>query len=233
MESYALGQAVLLTRDGAEELGGIAGTFVTPLGVLYDVELEACVVKGVLPDELTPASTADVRRVLEAHLSRTVSLGNLSVSSDEVGRLRYLQKRHAMMLGELIEHAAEEDPDSSVASFSLGAQVGWRDADTWRLASIVGIRARRDGVRYDLDVYGASVVVGESDLRPLDDLGIPASFGLGAQVRFLVPGHEDDADYEASVCGIGGTPESPLYDIVFNDGDVFEGVGADELVSCR
>ena len=49
----------------------------------------------------------------------------------------------------------------------------------------------------------------------------------------MVPGHEDDDDYEASVCGIGGTPESPLYDIVFNDGDVFEGVGADELVSCR
>jgi hypothetical protein len=233
VEPYALGQAVLLTRDGTEELGGIAGQFVTPLGILYDVELEASVVKGVLPDELAPATTADVRHALEAHLSHSVSLGNLPVASREVGRLRYLQTRHAMTLRELLAHATEEGFDASAASFSLGAQVGWRDADTWRLASIVGIRARQDGVRYDLDVSGASVTVGESDLRALDDLRTGSSLGLGSRVRFLVPGHEDDADYEASVCGICGKSESPLYDIVFDDGDVFEGVGEEELATCR
>lgn len=236
MAVFGLGQPVVVVREAQAAVGIVAGMLQSPLGVLYDVEVSQSIHKGLLDEELLPATSADVQRELEALLSPavmprpTVSLTSVLPPTREDERLQYVRSRFALRLQEALSAATDGDGTCEEARFGMGSQVAWHDGDAWRLARVLGIRTLAAGLRYELDVCGACALASEQELSRVDELPVAPIHGLGSRVRFLVPGHELDVDYEATVCAVVGDAAGATYDIVFNDGDVFEGLSADELL---
>ncbi len=204
-------------------MGEVVGTSGTPFGQLYDVELEDVVMKDVVDGELWLATEAEVRDALQ-----DVARSAAAPPADD--RERHRRVRYAAMLERLLAYAVADGPQGSVR-YALGQQVAWRADATWRLGVVTGLRRRSNTVAYELNMADERVVVGESELREPAEVPAIGSFALGAQVRFVAEGHEDDTDFDAVVCAITSAGDGPLYDIRFSDGDVFEGLVADDLIA--
>lgn len=227
METYDLGQAVLLAHAGRQDVGGIVGAFSTSTGTFYDVELEGKIVKGVLADELEPATPETISLVLQTVLSRT-----MQPSGDQGTSIRaqYLRSRYVMLLRELLSHGEDvQDSMASMPIFSVQQDVALRRDDAWLLATVVGVRSRADDVLYDLDVAGTYVRVPQGELCAMGEVPVTGEHSLGARVRYVASGYEDDEAFLATVCAIRGESGAIAYDIVFDDGDVFENVGPTDL----
>ncbi|MDO4798455.1 MAG: hypothetical protein Q4A01_10630 [Coriobacteriales bacterium] len=233
MGDYGLGQPVVVACEGQSTVGVVAGVLQTPMGVLYDVELQAYIHKGLLEEELLPATSDDVRQALEALLSQTVMPGGPQTPEPpgrKEERSQCVRSRFAMCLQEALAHVAGTHDSDVPARFGLGSQVAWQDGSAWRLGSVVGMRSRSDGLAFELDVFGTYVVATEQDLCDIDELPVSSTHALSSRVRYLVPGCESDPHYEATVCAVAGEVPKTTYDIVFDDGDVFEGLGPSELI---
>lgn len=222
---FQIGQPVTCTGDGVRGVGKVVGVAHAPTCVFYEVELWDHVRKGVRAEELRPATASDIRDELE-------SLASVAVAGGAGPREGFLRARHAHALERLL--AGADAPDGQTtrmeARFVLDQEVVCAGEDVWRLGRVVAVRARADSVRYELDVAGSQEV---ADQEALYELGKPpvagVAFWLGQRARLVVAGHEQDDDYLGTICTVSRSAGTWSYDLMFDDGDVFEGLEASDL----
>ena len=228
---FAVGSAVVLSREGEQSIGEVAGVRATPAGTLYDVSVEEATYKGVFEDELAPA-TAEAIRAMLGWYAVDPQASALPAPSRELVRLMSLRAEHAKFLNRALRDlaaSAGEAAPTLAAAFAVGDVVAVIERDVWQLGTVVGVVAHGHGTSYDVDVLGTQRRLETPSLRHMPcERGPQDAFALGDRVRFLAQGHEHDDEFRGTVCAVehAGTPR---YAIMFDDGDIIEHLWAEDL----
>lgn len=223
--AYALADVVCVSYRGQRCLGEVVGIARASYGFVYDVSLEEVVLKAVSQDDVSPTSAEEVNTLLMALLSRPLSQGS--------NRDTYLRQRYVESLTKAMQHmrsVQRERCHEQHARFDVGQQLAMRDGSTWILATVRGVVQAADGVRYDVDALSEARRVNEGELSSLDRACGVAELDLGARARFVVAGYEQDDAYVGTICAIEQSGGSWEYAILFDDGDVLEGLSANDLI---
>lgn len=190
----------------------------------YDVSLEDVVQKAV------PAPRMEA--VAPAELQALVQLG-MQLPAPTDAREGILRERHLRFLAGALAQAQAGAADAAPADglrFVPGDRVATRSAGAWQLATVRGCVRTHEGVRYELVLTDEVAYVGEEDVVALDEVCADGSLRLGDRVRMLAEGHEADDAFVGVVCLVEPQAAGVSYGIVFDDGDVFEGLCDKDLV---
>ena len=219
---YKLGDAVFLTQNGERSIGEVVGVLRISSNTYYDVSLERMILKAVTSEELGPVSAHDLKRLLSAFMS----IGSPTISR----RDSLLRQRYAAFLAQALASMDNDANDIKVASdFAVGDLVAVCVGDVSSLGTIQGIFIQNDATAYEVEVMGEVERLTENDIMDLEKVSLDSEFLLGARVRLMVGGHEDDEAYVGTLCSIEGSDANREYSIQFDDGDILGGLGASDL----
>ena len=89
----------------------------------------------------------------------------------------------------------------------------------------------RDGedIRYEVDVLGETLRLDESHILALSDVETEAAHHLGGRARFVADGYEGDDAFVGTICKLEETETGVEYSLMFDDGDILEGLLAADL----
>lgn len=229
MSAYAIGDVVLLRDEGRQQIGEVVGVRSVADGLLYDVSLERVVVKAVEEGRVCLAHSDDVRTLLSVMVAQPPS----ALSAREL-----LLRQHytAFLTAALarLDDAAQDGSGGGAALFEVGQTVATRDGSFFALGVVSMVSRRADGLAYVVDVMGESKDLGESEIMPLHE--VPQNGGdglaLGARARFLSEGHEEDDAFVGTICGVDSRDGACEYSLMFDDGDILEGIASVDLLPC-
>ena len=218
-----IGQPVVVSGDDGLQIGEVVGAWAAPTEPLYDVSLLSIVRKAVPQSALRPALASELDELMSAFL-----MPRVPVASE---RDAHLQKQYALFLARAraeLGHGQRERAASASAAFGIGDKIELREGNARLLGAVVGITMRDALVHYVVDVMGEQRCVSESQVARLD--AHASGLALGARVRFVAQGHEDDEDFLGVVCSCRSTERGDAFAIMFDDGDVMEDLSSNDLV---
>ena len=221
---------VLITRAEGQSVGVVASVDQVGDVVYCGVSLEDATVKGVPGTDLEPATPDTVRAVL-GWLVRDPEFQASMPGEGPTQRQLFLRSRYMEELREALAYIERGEGAASASTpFEPGTAVALREGLTWHLGIMQGARSVSGKTSCVVEVTGD---VRQVPLEEVHELGeapqSPAGLALGARVRFVVPGHENDDDYLATICSVCAEGE-PSFAIAFDDEDVLEDLGEDDIV---
>lgn len=223
---FSVGDMVAVRGEGGQRIGEVVGQIIAPYGYAYDVSVEDVVLKAISQADMVPATTRDLQSLL------MTLVGYTTQASSE--RDVFLLQRYVEVLTRALDRlegsSDEDDRFQCMPLFELGQRLAVREGDVWVLATVHGISRVGETVRYDVDAMSEMRRVDEQQLKVLDEVKVASGLGLGARARFVVNGHEHDDAYAGTVCALAPTEDGWEYSLVFDDGDVLEGLAAQDLI---
>lgn len=224
---FRMGEAVVFQYDGKRTLGEVVGMVGMGQATFYDISLEELVVKAIEQSQLSLAPVEDARAVLMAMLA-----GAHPVAS---AREALLRQRYVAFLSRVVDErtgAIEQVPDELSPRFEVGQEVSLKQDETWLYGVIRGVALLNERLEYEVEAAGELIRAQEDLLRALDDEQHAKGIRLGQRMRFVAPGFEDDDAYCGVVCVVDKTEDEITYSLMFDDGDVIEGLSALDLAPC-
>lgn len=223
----ALGTAVVALWEGSHHIGEVVGVEESFQGMLYDVSLESVVIKALPEQETKPATAEAVRALLMALVGKATPGATL--------RQALLRQRYVAFLTRALAEfeSGIEEGAAGTTRFAVGERVKVREDDAFLLGTVRGIAHAKDEVLYDVEIMGERNRMGEECLEALVERETDAAFGLGERVRFLTSGYEDDDAFLGVVCAMSIEEDAWVYNIEFDDGDVLEGLAAQDLARAQ
>lgn len=220
---YSLGQVVVVSAGDAPQVGEVVGVRAASLGTLYDVSLEHVVVKAVAQDAVRAATVDELNSLLTSLMGAT---GGMSSERDALLRQEYVST--------LVRARASLEQESSLADalptarYAVGEYVVLQEGDTSSLGRVMGVSMRNQELCYTLEVMGETLRADEASLHELEGAAADG-IALGARARFVAPGYEDDDAFLGLVCSRAQDADGPVFAILFDDGDVLEGLRPTDL----
>ena len=224
---YAIGDAVSLVYGGDRQIGEIVGVLWAQGERLYDVSLEEIVVKAVEEAEIAPIYPDQIKSLLTAMVS---SPGPKTTRGRAV-----LRQRYAAFLTQTLDRMEQEREGMQAAGdalFDVGQTVAVLDDNSFSLGVVCMVSRSGDGIRYEVDVLGETLRVGESSLADLACAEMGTAYRLGSRARFVAEGYEGDEAFAGAICKVERTEEEYEYSLMFDDGDILEGLSAADLELC-
>lgn len=225
---YSLGQPVFAMHEDEWQLGEVVRVLSSPHELLYDVSVEAVVLKCIDETAMRPASAADLRAHLTAHTNMQIPV---LTNAQGIRRHRYAQDLARMLANAEKRQRAQEHSDS-IARFEVGDPVVFDKDDGLAWGFVQAAFVDENAIRYVVDALGEQMQLDEDRLRVPGQEKIPDHVpGLGSRVRFLTAGHEDDDEFLGRVCMVKKEVGDWVVSMVFDDGDVFEGLATADVVA--
>lgn len=233
MAALSIGDVVVMTLGRQEFIGEIVGVRAYGDDFLYDVSCQYEVLKARLAEELRRAEPADIEAVLTKHSIKLDRIRSASHGTPKHARDELLHQEFLQSLTVALANLRENAKASHVieGGHRIGDRLVVRRDKTLLLGTVRSRLQRNGGLVYQVEVEGEIESHPDGELERLEDVdfsGLP--FRLGERCRLLAEGHEDDPDFEATVCRIERLDGKPSFSIAFDDGDVFEGLGAKNLL---
>lgn len=212
----------MVNGDGGLQIGEIVGVWAAPTEPLYDVSLLSTVHKAVPQSALRLASADELDELMSAFL-----MPRQPVTTE---RDAHLRKQYALFLARArakMRHSQGGQDEYANAAFGIGDKIELRDGNARLLGVVAGITTRNAQVHYVVDAMDEQRCVPQTQVIRLD---VNASgLTLGARVRFVAQGHEEDEDFLGVVCSCKGSDQGDVFAIMFDDGDVMEDLSPDDL----
>ena len=232
MNVYSIGDIVVCTHKDKKHIGEVIGVRAMGGDLLYDVSLERKVLKARLSSELHPADPNDIHAIIAEH---TMDLERIAKRGARVRR------RNDLLHNEYIERLSialdamrkgVKAPHLTADGYEVGDQLVVKKGDGLFLGKITASLQRNDELVYQVDVEGEIESHMGGELFSVSDFDFTRyPFKLGDRVRMLAEGHEEDPDFEATICSMEGILKDEVtYSIAFDDGDVFEGLTSQNLL---
>lgn len=224
---FRIGEAVVFQYGGNRVLGEVVGIIAVNQMTFYDISVEELVVKAVEESQLGLAPVEDARSLL-----MTLLAGAQSVATP---RMALLRQRYVAFLSRVVDERAgafEQVPDELNPRFEVGQEVSLKQDETWLYGVIRGVALLNERLEYEVEAAGELIRAQENLLRALDDEQHAKGIRLGQRMRFLASGFEDDDAYCGVVCVVDKTEDEITYSLMFDDGDVIEGLSALDLAPC-
>ena len=205
-------------------MGEVVGVSTVSHELFYDVSLEDVIVKAVAQEDIRFASTEDMRSLLMAFLG--------GASPVHSARAAVLRQDYVAFLSQAVEARDRAVPGlqgKGDARFAPGDVVALRRASAWLLGTVRGVARVAEGIRYDVETTDELVRAAEQDLVVPHDAPCTSTVFLGRRMRFVADGYEQDAAYEGVVCMVEGADGQLEFALMFDDGDVLEGLTESDL----
>lgn len=228
----SLGSYVIYSCSGEQRLGEVVRLRPTELGTLYDVSAEQQTVYGLLEEELTPATEHQVRAMLSyLSVSDTFSPTYLTDDTRKARRDALLRQEYQRRLAAALASFAQADGGPAPAArFSPHELVAIHQNSSWTLGQVRSAELAKGSVRYVVDTADDTGHYQEDELSALAD--IPEREGclrLGSRARMVGGQDADGGAFEGVICHIE-TGEVVLHSLLFDDGDIFEELTAQDLI---
>jgi hypothetical protein len=221
---YAIGDVVSILHDGSREVGEVVGVLSAPGGPLYDVSLEDIVVKATEEADLAPVHADEIRTLLTSLVGMETSV--------PTRRKAVLRQCYAAFLTKALDRLdreAEGIPSDVCARFEVGQSVAARDGSSLSLGVVSLVARDGESIRYEVDVLGETLRMDEAHIMALSDAVIEATYQLGSRARFVADGYEGDDAFVGTICKLEETETGIEYSLMFDDGDILEGLLAADL----
>lgn len=227
MTAFAMGDVVILQCDGQQGIGEVVGVSLSPTAPLYDVSLEQVVVKAAEESSLSAASASDIRTLLSALVGQS--------SPVLTTRELVLRQRYAAFLTTALarlQGGAQKAQCGRDARFEVGETVVAKEGPSLILGTVQMVSLRGDEIVYEIEAVGEVKTLLEAEIAPLGEVARDGVLRLGARVRFLIEGYEHDEAYLGTICRVEPRDGGFEYSLMFDDGDILEGLAATDLEVC-
>ncbi len=224
---FRMGEAVVFQYEGNRALGEVIGIITVNQMTFYDISVEELVVKAVEESQLSLAPVEEARSLLMALLAGTQPVAS--------ARTALLRQRYVAFLSRAVDERAgisERATDGLRPGFEVGQEVSLEQGKTWLYGVVRGVALLNEKLEYEVEAAGELIRAQEERLSDLAEQPLPEGVWLGQRMRFVVPGFEQDDAYCGVVCVVDKTEDEITYSLMFDDGDVIEGLSALDLAPC-
>lgn len=163
--------------------------------------------------------------------------GTHAPSSPAAMRDVLLRQEYAAWLAKAMDSLGQDARSASVAIAQatrhlVGGRVAVHDQGAWCLGTVRRAAQGNGGVTYTVEVLDELCEYAEDEVCALADVPYcEHAHRLGARARMVAEGHESDASFEGVICRVERDEDEMSYALLFDDGDVFEGLVADDLIA--
>lgn len=227
-----VGDVVVVSRNGEQRVGEVVGVVSIGEEHLFEVSLEDVVLKGVLPEELEPATTEAIQATL-GWLAMDPEFVRVPADARDGMRRAFLRQAYAELLGRALSVARKQASRPAVdALHAVGDSLVLLRDEAYVLGTVRGTTSRGRSTSYTLEVMGDLVSAAEKDVLSPEDARAKMGEGslLGTRAYLAAEGHELDEDFAGTVSRAALTPEGWRYSLAFDDGDVMEDLSQDDLL---
>ena len=224
---FRMGDAVVLQYGGNRVLGEVVGISTVNQMAFYDISVEELVIKAVEESQLSLAPVENARSLL-----MTLLAGAQPVTTP---RMALLRQRYVAFLSRAVDERAgahEQETGNLRPSFEVGQEVSLEQGNTWLYGVVRGVALLNEKLEYEVEAAGELIRAREDLLNALAERRHSEGVWLGRRMRFVVPGFEQDDAYCGVVCVVDKTEDEITYSLMFDDGDVIEGLSAHDLAPC-
>lgn len=224
---FELGQPVVVQSGDGQHIGEVIGEWGSAGSLFYDVSLLQTVRKAVPQHELRLATASEVNGLLSSFMTAQVG----AFTERDV----LLRHQYTMFLARALSELDASQPAEGQmpeARFGLGDKVALREDDALVLGIVRGRAVRNAQAHYLVETLGEERMVPEDAVLALGESyagHTGQGMRLGERVRFVAPGHENDDDFLGVVCSVRRAGQGAEYAILFDDGDVLEGLSSADL----
>ncbi len=218
---YEIGQAVSVAFQEQRRLGTIVGAHSAFGELFYDVSLEEVVVKAVEEPSMQPVAANELRTL------STQLLGQPASSA----RGALLRQQYVTAISQALASAqeAKEGISESLLQRWMGKSVVVTRDDRSELGTVRGILLKEGAPQFDVEIMGEVCRIGEQCLTLFDSKTTGGHLALGCRARFVASGYEDDESFAGTICLARKTEGGMQYSLMFDDGDVLEGLTSADL----